>query len=100
MNSVDLEAPTRQLADLIRKVPDVSLDAPTPCPAYRVGDLIEHIGGLALAFTAAAAKTGGEALSRAPSGDASRLAPDWRTRIPGTWPALLPRGAIRQRGPA
>ena len=29
---------------------------PTPCPAYTLGDLIEHVGGLALAFSAAADK--------------------------------------------
>jgi uncharacterized protein (TIGR03086 family) len=37
---------------------------------------------LALGFTAAAKKDAGDATSRAPSGDASRLSGDWRTRIP------------------
>ena len=47
-----------------------------------VADLLDHLDGLCLAFTAAAAKdrAGG---SQAPAADGSRLGPDWRTRIPG-----------------
>jgi uncharacterized protein (TIGR03086 family) len=70
------------MAELIRSVPDDLLGAPTPCPAYTLGDLIDHVGGLSLAFTAAATKTGGELLAQGPSGDAARLAADWRTDIP------------------
>jgi uncharacterized protein (TIGR03086 family) len=67
---------------LIDEVPDGLLDRPTPCPAYTLGDLLEHIGGLALAFTAAARKDTADLGNQAPAGDASRLAADWRTRIP------------------
>src|SRR5207248_426338 len=69
-------------AELVAGAPDEILTAPTPCPDYRLGDLIDHVGGLALAFTAAAEKDAGDATSQAPSGDASRLGDDWRTRIP------------------
>lgn len=79
---VDLEPAAHRLADLVGAVPDDLLDAPTPCPAYAIGDLLEHIGGLAIAFTAAAGKVGGEMTSRAPDGNADRLPADWRTRIP------------------
>jgi uncharacterized protein (TIGR03086 family) len=47
-----------------------------------VADLLDHVDGLALAFTAAAAKdlaAGGPP----PAADGSRLGTDWRTRIPG-----------------
>jgi uncharacterized protein (TIGR03086 family) len=44
-----------------------------------VGDLVEHIGGLALGFIGAAVK---RPLGSPPSGDAARLPADWRTRIP------------------
>ena len=54
MTVVDLEPATRRLADLVSGVPDELLTAPTPCPEYSLGDLLEHVGGLALAFTAAA----------------------------------------------
>jgi uncharacterized protein (TIGR03086 family) len=79
---VDLEPAARRLADLVAAVPDDLLQAPTPCPDYALGDLLEHIGGLAIAFTAAAGKVGGETTSRAPDGNADRLPADWRTRIP------------------
>jgi uncharacterized protein (TIGR03086 family) len=82
MTNVDLGPAARRMAELISGVPDELLDGPTPCPKYRLGDLVEHVGGLAQAFTAAATKAGGEAGSQAPSGDASRLPDDWRTRIP------------------
>jgi len=46
-----------------------------------VADLLDHLDGLCLAFTAAAAKHQA-AGSQAPSADGSRLGPDWRIRIP------------------
>ena len=79
---IDLEPAARRTADLVSNLPEESLSAPTPCPAYTVGDLVEHIGGLAQAFRAAADKSEGELTSRAPVGDATRLPADWRTRIP------------------
>jgi uncharacterized protein (TIGR03086 family) len=79
---IDLEPATRRMAALISGVPEERLDGPTPCPAYSVGDLVDHVGGLALAFTAAATKASGAAGSQGPSGDASRLGDDWRARIP------------------
>jgi uncharacterized protein (TIGR03086 family) len=80
--AVDLEPAARRLADLVAGVPDGLLDAPTPCADYCLGDLIHHIGGLALAFTAAARKDRGEASDRRSKGDASQLGSDWRDRIP------------------
>jgi uncharacterized protein (TIGR03086 family) len=82
MSTVDLEPAARRLADLVARVPDEDLGKPTPCPAYTLGDLIDHVGGLALAFTAAANKETGKYGDQGPSGDASRLVDDWRTRIP------------------
>lgn len=82
MTPVNLEPAARRLADLVGGVPDELLDAPTPCPAYTLGDLVEHVGGAASAFTGAAVKDTGDATSQGASGDASRLSDDWRTRIP------------------
>ena len=82
MSNVDLAPAARQLGDLVAGVTDAELARPTPCPAYTLGDLIEHIGGTALAFTAAARKDTGRRADRAPAGDASRLEPGWRERIP------------------
>jgi uncharacterized protein (TIGR03086 family) len=79
---VDLTPAARRLADLVSGVPDDTLDAPTPCPDYTLGDLVDHVGGAAVAFTGAAVKDTGNATAQGPSGDASRLGDDWRTRIP------------------
>ena len=88
MTLVDLEPASRRLADLVAGVPDDLLDAPTPCPAYTVGDLLDHVGGASLAFTGAAVKDTGDVTSQGPSGDASRLSDDWRTHIPRDLVAL------------
>ena len=72
----------RRLADLVANVKDDALDRPTPCPAYSLGDLIEHVGGLALAFSAAGRKERNAYNGVPPPGDASRLGTDWRERIP------------------
>jgi uncharacterized protein (TIGR03086 family) len=70
------------MKQLLERVAPDQLDAPTPCPDYRLGDLIEHIGGLAAAFTAAARKAGGAIVEQGGAGDVTRLPPDWRARIP------------------
>ncbi len=82
MSTVDLGPAAERLSDLVAGVDDNQLTAPTPCPEYTLGDLIEHVGGLAQAFTAAANKTGGTLTSQAPRGDSARLPADWRSRIP------------------
>ena len=54
---LDLEPAARRIAGLVAAVPDDALGAPTPCARYTVGDLLDHIAGFAVAFTAAARKT-------------------------------------------
>src|SRR5215475_1176791 len=89
IDNVDLGPAAQRLADLVARVTDDELGNPTPCPAYTVGDLVEHVGGLALAFTAAANKDSNEYNDREPPpGNADRLADDWRTRIPRDLAAL------------
>jgi uncharacterized protein (TIGR03086 family) len=75
----DLEPAARRMAAIVEGVPDDALRRPTPCRDYTVGDLLDHIAGTALAFTAAAVK---RPLGGAPSGDAARLSADWRVRVP------------------
>jgi uncharacterized protein (TIGR03086 family) len=82
----DFEPAATRVARLVEAVPDDLLDQPTPCGHYTVGDLVDHIGGAALGFAGAASK---RPLDRAPSGDASRLVDDWRTRIPRDLAALV-----------
>jgi uncharacterized protein (TIGR03086 family) len=83
---IDLEPAGRRLADLVRAVPDDALGWPTPCAAYAVADLLDHVAGLLVAFQAAARK---EPIDAAPAGDGSRLAGDWRTRLPADAEALI-----------
>jgi uncharacterized protein (TIGR03086 family) len=82
MSLIDLEAAAQRLGRLVEGIRDDRLDAPTPCPAYSVGDLLDHLAGTAVAFTHAAEKTLPPGGSQPPSGDAARLHDDWRTRIP------------------
>jgi uncharacterized protein (TIGR03086 family) len=84
----NLQPAAGELAELIKAVPDDMLARATPCPGYSLGDLIEHVGGLALAFAAAAAKNIGPLTGPARSWDAARLGPDWRTSIPRDLAAL------------
>ena len=80
MDPVDFRPTTTALAALVRGVDDDQLTGRTPCPDYSVADLLDHIGGLAVAFTAAARKD--ERLGGgAPSADGSRLEDGWRDRI-------------------
>jgi len=83
IDTLDFGPAAQRLADLVARVTDDELGNPTPCPAYTVGDLVEHVGGFALAFTAAANKESNEYNDREPPpGNADRLGADWRTRIP------------------
>ena len=79
---LDLQPATRILTDLVSGVRDDQLGEPTPCADTTVGDLLDHVDELSVAFTAAAAKLPLDGGSRGPSADATRLGTDWRTRIP------------------
>jgi uncharacterized protein (TIGR03086 family) len=78
----DLLPTARRLGALVQDVDDADLDAATPCPDYTVGDLLDHIAGLAVAFTEAARKQHGTNATTPPPGARANLAPDWRTRVP------------------
>jgi uncharacterized protein (TIGR03086 family) len=78
-NHLDLTPAARRMASLVAAVADAALARPTPCEHYAVGDLLDHIGGGALAFTAAAVK---QPLAGRPSVDAANLGPAWKARIP------------------
>lgn len=77
----DLHPAADQLARLIEGVPDHLLKAPTPCADLPVEGLVDHIGGFAMAFVAAAKKDLGELTSQAPASGSVDLEPGWRERI-------------------
>ena len=89
MPTTDLGPAAATLAVVLHGISDAQLGDPTPCPKYTVGDLVDHVGGLTTAFTEAATKAasaGGSA--NPPPGDATRLAPDWRSDIPAALDGL------------
>jgi len=80
METIDFGPATSAVARLVHGVRDDQLGNRTPCPAYTVADLLDHIGGLALAFRCSATREplpGGGA----PQADGSRLESGWRDRI-------------------
>jgi uncharacterized protein (TIGR03086 family) len=85
---LDLEPATQALTRVVTGVRYDQLTAPTPCPEATVGDLLDHIDGLSLAFAAAARKERLEGNRGRASADASRLGDDWRIRIPRRLAAL------------
>ena len=81
MSTLDFRPTTDALSGLVRGVGDDQLTARTPCPDYTVADLLDHIGGLSFAFTAAARKERLPESQSAPEVDGSRLEPGWRDQI-------------------
>jgi uncharacterized protein (TIGR03086 family) len=78
----DLGPAARALTGLVHGVRDDQLGEPTPCTRYLLGDLLQHVRGLAEAFTVAGRKeqpAGGS--TPPPPGDASLLPEDWRGEI-------------------
>jgi uncharacterized protein (TIGR03086 family) len=78
----DLTQATETLARVVAGIGDDQLSAPTPCRGTTVADLLDHVDGLSVAFTVAAAKDL-DAGAQPPSADGSRLGAGWRSRIPG-----------------
>lgn len=109
---LDLEPAAGEMARLLQNVRPDQLTASTPCEKYSLGDLIDHVGRLALAFTEAADKTYEPGGTVAPSGDASRLEPGWCGRIqaqlaelgrawrqPSAWEGLTEIGTLEVPAP-
>jgi len=79
---LDLEPATSELARLIGGIADDQLSAPTPCAQLNLGDLLDHVDGLALAFAAAARKDREFGSQPPPPPDGAGLGPAWRERLP------------------
>ena len=54
---LDFEPSTTRLSRLIADLGDEQLAVGTPCEFYTLGDLIQHVDGLSVAFTWAALKS-------------------------------------------
>lgn len=75
---IDMTPACQRTAEVLANVTDDQLAASTPCERLSLRDLVAHMGGLALAFTAAARKEFGE-LTDTPPAQGVPLEADWRT---------------------
>ncbi len=81
METIDFRPACDAVSRVVRGIRDDQLGASTPCAGLTVADLLDHLGGLALAFTWAATREtppGGASASF----DGANLADGWRTEIP------------------
>jgi uncharacterized protein (TIGR03086 family) len=112
MELIDFRPATTTMSRLVRGVDDDQLSATTPCPKYAVADLVDHIGGLTLAFTGVAHKTPVPGAKSGGTGDGSRLEPGWRDRIardleqlaeawrnPAAYDGITMAGPVEMTGP-
>jgi uncharacterized protein (TIGR03086 family) len=81
MVMIDLTRACQRTAEVLANTADDQLGASTPCERLSLRDLVGHVGGLALAFTAAARKQFGE-LTDTPPVEGAPLDEDWRTAYP------------------
>ena len=83
MTSFDLGPAAAAMTALVDAVEEHHLDRPTPCEATPLAAMLDHVDGLALAFTVAARKESLPAgVDPTPQASADALTDDWRTRIP------------------
>jgi uncharacterized protein (TIGR03086 family) len=80
METIDFGPATDAVAEIVTNVRDDQLADPTPCPEATVADLLDHLGGLALAFRAAARKEPAPGDAQ-PQADGSQLRDGWRDDI-------------------
>ncbi|PRC48569.1 TIGR03086 family protein, partial [Mycobacterium sp. ITM-2017-0098] len=103
---IDMTSACANTAGLLGRVTDDQLTAATPCTHMNLETMIAHIGGLSLAFEAAARKDFGELTDTPPSTDV-QLDADWRTayggrladlaqawREPSAWEGMARAGGV------
>ena len=88
---IDLTPACRRTAEVLANVTDDQLATATPCEQMRLSDLLQHVGGLALAFSAAARKDFGP-LTDTPPTDPGELARAWQD--PAPWEGMSRAGGV------
>jgi uncharacterized protein (TIGR03086 family) len=79
---IDLKPAATRVADLLSRLSDEQLGRPTPCGVSSVGDVVDHIGAMAVAFTGKARKeVSPGADGPPPPPNAANLTEGWRRRI-------------------
>jgi uncharacterized protein (TIGR03086 family) len=82
MGMIDFTEACKRTSDVLAKLDDQQLSGTTPCEGLQLRDVVAHVGGLALAFTAAARKESGEYAETPPGTGGYHLDADWRTSYP------------------
>jgi uncharacterized protein (TIGR03086 family) len=85
---IDMTLACASTARLLDGVRDDQLDRRTPCEKLSVRELVAHVGGLGVAFAAAARKDLGELTDTPPGDGGYQLDDDWRARYPVTLASL------------
>jgi uncharacterized protein (TIGR03086 family) len=79
---LDLEPAAQRMKSVAAAIGDDQLTAPTPCAGSSVGDLLDHVMTLALAFRNVAEKTSAASDGPPPEPSAANLPPQWRRSLP------------------
>jgi uncharacterized protein (TIGR03086 family) len=87
---IDLDPAGRALLAVVSRVRDTQLRGSTPCQGRTVGELIQHLVGLTVAFRAAADKELGPLTDTSPDQNGwPPLEDGWRTALEEQVPALV-----------
>lgn len=84
---IDLSPACQRTADVLAGITDEQLGLATPCEKMPLHAVVAHIGGLSLAFAAAADKEFGP-LTDTPPADDAPIDDDWRSAYPQRLAAL------------
>jgi uncharacterized protein (TIGR03086 family) len=103
---IDLTPSAERMTALLGAITDDQLDRPTPCPDACLGDLIDHVGTLTIAFAGKAGDNSSPS-GPPPKPDAANLETGWRERIardlgslatawqdPSAWDGMTTAGGI------
>src|SRR5262245_29265531 len=78
---IDIHPAAQRLTGVATAVGDDQLGLPTPCADANVGDLIDHLGVVAVRFVAAARKDLEVGAAPPPPPSSADLEPGWRERL-------------------
>ena len=103
---IDIKPAADRMTSLLAAVSEDQFDRPTPCPEARIGDLVDHVGGLTKGFTLVARKTV-EGTEQPAKPDVANLESGWRDRIardlatlaeawsdPGAWEGMTSAAGV------
>jgi uncharacterized protein (TIGR03086 family) len=85
---IDMTSACMNTTSVLAALKDDELDTRTPCEKLSLRELVAHVGGLGVAFAAAARKDLGEFTDSPPGEGGYQLDGDWRGQYPANLAAL------------